>query len=99
MRWDLLGAMPIIGVTNGLLAALWLWSFSAFESRRVAFRVVVAGGLTAGLAMATRYATEWATSVPVLSLQECLGMLAGQSFMIAASLIYLRCDGHNAAVR
>ncbi|MEZ6081906.1 MAG: hypothetical protein R3C56_41395 [Pirellulaceae bacterium] len=85
-QWEYLGAMPIIGVANGLVAALWLWALAtdglAWQSAKVVTAVLMAGGL----AILQCYAAEWITGAYAMNLKESLIVVASQSVFVSASL-------------
>ncbi len=87
-EWELLGAMPIIGITNGLVAALWLWTFATggLARARRAVRIAISLVLTGGLALLEYHATQWVTGTPVLNLTGFFIFLAVQSVVISLSL-------------
>ena len=86
-QWELLGAVPIIGVTNGLVAVLWLWALStgglASQTAKIMNVVLIASGLAA----LQCYATEWITGTLVINLYESLILVAAQSVILWASLV------------
>lgn len=86
-QWELLGAMPIIGLANGLLAALWFWVFASVGIARLVFRLVSGVGLTGVLTVVASYATELATGTVALSVNEFMVLLAAQSIILLASLV------------
>lgn len=89
-EWELLGAMPIIGITNGLVAALWLWAFATGGLARRGVRIATSLVLIGGLALLECYSTKWATGTSVLNLDGFFIVLAAQSVMISLSLAIAR---------
>ncbi len=85
-QWGLLSAMPIIGITNGLVAALWLWGVQACGLVSLGLRIAVSLQLTGGLAMLAFYASTWVTGQAVLDLGSLLLVVCSQGLMISLSL-------------
>lgn len=85
-KWELLSAMPIIGITNGLVAALWLWAFAIGGQASRGGRILTSLAATGGLAFLSCYTTKWVTGTSVLSLDGSFIVLAAQSVTISLSL-------------
>lgn len=85
-QWSLLSAMPIIGIINGLVAALWLWALRANGLVSLAVRIAASLQMTGGLALLGYYATTWITGNPVLDQGSFLLVICSQSIIISLSL-------------
>ena len=94
-HWELFGAMPIIGVVNGSVAGLWLWTFASTGVSRYCFRAAISVAVCSGLAVIEWYATEWATGTIVLGLEALLILLAAQSLVLSSSLAIFKLAGNH----
>ncbi len=85
-QWKNMSAMPIIGMTNGMVAALWLWTFAIYGMAKRGVRIIAALALTAGLAGLQYYVTNGLTGTSAIRLDTSFGVLAVQSILISVSL-------------
>lgn len=85
-QWHYLGAIPVIGATNGLVAAMCLWVFAADGWSRLFARMVAATLITGGLALFQYYVAAWIIGTVVMTMRDTLIVVAAQSFIISASL-------------
>jgi len=87
-HWELLFAVPVLGITQGLVAALWLRVF--VKRAPVYWNLLAAVLLSAGLAVSQYFLSMWVVGPAVIELQQSLTLVAGQSCLIAASLAVAR---------
>ncbi|HBE71024.1 MAG TPA: hypothetical protein DDW52_22995 [Planctomycetaceae bacterium] len=85
LQWELMGAMPIIGMASGLLAAVWLWALVSL-SGKLGFRMVASAVVCCCLVACVHFGTLWATGSFVLSLPDVTYNFAAQSAIICVSL-------------
>jgi hypothetical protein len=85
-QWEYLAAMPIIGVINGLVAAMCLWAFANGGLARLFARLLTAVVVAGGLAVLQCYSTEWIAGVTVMTMKASFIVVAAQSFFISVSL-------------
>lgn len=86
-QWKLLWAMPIIGITNGLVAVLWLWALACGEQTTRGAKNATSAVATGGLAFLCSYSSTWVTGTSVLKLDDSFIVLIAQSLMISLSLV------------
>ncbi len=85
-QWQYMGSMPIIGITNGMVAALWLWAFATRGIARRSAKIATALVMTGGLACSQYYLTTWFTGTSDINLDTSIIVLTAQSIMISVSL-------------
>jgi hypothetical protein len=85
-EWEYLAAIPIIGVINGLVAAMCLWVFASSGLAWLFVRMLTAVMVAGGLAVFQSYSTEWITGTSVITMKDSLIVVAVQSFIISVSL-------------
>lgn len=89
LKWELLPAMPVIGIANGLLAIVWYWAFCGQRERRVVstFTAVAATCCLVLLTYGGTYATTGGSPLP---LRDAFLSLIAQSVILATSLAAAR---------
>lgn len=85
-QWAYMSSMPIIGIANGLVAALWLWVFAARGMARRIARTATTLALAGGLAWLQWFLTEWLAGTSAMDLDTSVTILAAQSILISVSL-------------
>lgn len=83
-QWEFLFVAAVLGITQGLVAALWLWAF-AMQPSVYPWNWPTAALLSAGLAV-SQYLLLWRSGLSGMELQESLALVGGQSCLLAASL-------------
>lgn len=85
-QWAIMSSMPIIGITNGMVAALWLWAFATRGMAGRGVRITTTLGLSGGLAYAQWYLTKWFAGASTMDLDMSIILVAAQSVIISVSL-------------
>ena len=86
-QWEHMNAVPLIGMTNGILAVLWLWPFASRELIWLVSKILAAVLGTFVLAIFQYHASEWVTGAKILELKESLIFVGVQGLVIFSSLL------------
>lgn len=90
LGWEFMAAMPIIGITNGMVAAIWLWATRPGSLKRKCLNLFLAFQLTLGISFAQYYLTIWIIGKTVVTIGSSMTLLVGQSFILCLSLVVIR---------
>lgn len=85
-EWELLKAIPVIGVSNGLIAVIWVWALTLGRWRWRFAKIVVAAGLVAAVGYFEPKPFQWVIGFQALDTSTTLTVAVAQSTYLVFTL-------------
>ncbi|MFN3189030.1 MAG: hypothetical protein ACE361_00790 [Aureliella sp.] len=93
LQWELMSSMPIIGITNGLLASILLWCVCDRRSRMpFVGKASISVSLVLLLALLQSSGINWLSATNAMEAWHSFLLLTSQSVVVSASMAVVNLD-------